>query len=140
VDFIFAVDSSADTQNWPNGTAFVATYEKFMLNQTSDVVFPYIPDQQTSLPLPFKHADDRFVNLGLNARPTFFGCNASNFTDFRRTPPLTIYFPHVPWTAFTNFTTFTLEYSQANVTAYIENGVATAVLLSQTGTNVVARE
>ena len=47
VDFIFAVDSSADTQNWPNGTSLVATYEKFMINATSDVVFPYIPDQQT---------------------------------------------------------------------------------------------
>ena len=47
VDFIFAVDSSADTQNWPNGTSFVATYQKFMVNSTSNVVFPYIPDQQT---------------------------------------------------------------------------------------------
>ena len=47
VDSIFAVDSSADTQNWPNATAIVATYEKFMLNATSDVVFPYVPDQQT---------------------------------------------------------------------------------------------
>ena len=47
VDFIFAVDSSADTQNWPNGTAMVATYGKFMLNATSDVVFPSVPDQQT---------------------------------------------------------------------------------------------
>jgi hypothetical protein len=51
VDFIFGVDSSADTQNWPNGTAYVATYEKFMLNATSDVVFPYIPDQQTYITL-----------------------------------------------------------------------------------------
>src|SRR5436190_23701808 len=47
VDFIFAVDSSADTQNWPNGTSFVATYQRFMINATGDVVFPYVPDQQT---------------------------------------------------------------------------------------------
>jgi len=39
---------------------------------------------------------DRFVNLGLNSRPTFFGCNASNYTTFRRTPPLVVYFPHTP--------------------------------------------
>jgi hypothetical protein len=51
VDFVFAVDSSADTQNWPNGTSFVATYQKYLLNATSDVVFPYIPDQQTYLTL-----------------------------------------------------------------------------------------
>jgi hypothetical protein len=70
---------------------------------------------------------DRFVNLGLNSRPTFFGCNASNYTTFRRTPPLVVYFPHTGWTAYTNFSTFTLEYSDADVAAYINNGVATAV-------------
>lgn len=72
----------------------------------------------------------RFVNLGLNSHPTFFGCNASNFTSYGRTPPLVIYFPHVPWTAFTNWSTFTLQYSQAEVQAYITNGVATAVSCS----------
>jgi lysophospholipase len=51
VDVIFGVDSSADTQNWPNGTAYVATYEKFMLSATSDVVFPHVPDQQTYPPI-----------------------------------------------------------------------------------------
>jgi lysophospholipase len=128
VDFIFGVDSSADTQNWPNGTAYVATYEKFMLNATSDVVFPYIPDQQTyiTLYLTFE-LNFRFVNLGLNSRPTFFGCNASNYTSFSRIPPLVIYFPHTGWTAYTNFSTFTLEYTNADVAAYINNGVATAV-------------
>lgn len=68
-----------------------------------------------------------FVNLGLNAHPTFFGCNASNFTSATRTPPLVVYFPHTPWTDYTNFSTYTLEYSQAEVAAYINNGVATAV-------------
>jgi lysophospholipase len=71
-----------------------------------------------------------FVNLGLNSRPTFFGCNASNFTDYSRTPPLVIYFPHTPWTAYTNFSTFTLEYTQDQVAAFIQNGVATAVISS----------
>lgn len=140
VDFIFAVDSSADTQNWPNGTSFVATYEKFLLNQTSDVVFPAVPDQQTFWSLSI-NTDFSFVNLGLNARPTFFGCNASNFTSYSRTPPLVIYFPHTPWTAYTNFSTFTLEYSQADVAAYIQNGVATAVwFLLLTMLRLVARK
>lgn len=129
MDFIFGVDSSADTQNWPNGTAYVATYEKFMLNATSDVIFPYIPDQQTYLILLSFLTYLSFVNLGLNSRPTFFGCNSSNYTSFSRTPPLVIYFPHTGWTAFTNFSTFTLEYTNADVAAYIDNGVATAVKL-----------
>jgi lysophospholipase len=98
-----------------------------MLNATSDVVFPYIPDQQTYLLISlFTYSS--FVNLGLNSRPTFFGCNASNYTSFSRIPPLVIYFPHTGWTAFTNFSTFTLEYTNADVAAYIDNGVATAVI------------
>jgi lysophospholipase len=126
VDFIFAVDSSADIQNWPNATAMVATYGKFMLNATSDVVFPSVPDQQTYTS-HLDSADFRMVNLGLNNRPTFFGCNASNFSDYSRPPPLVVYFPHTPWTAYTNFTTFTLEYSDAEVQAFMDNGAATAV-------------
>ena len=98
-----------------------------MLNATSDVVFPYIPDQQTYLLISLLTYSS-FVNLGLNSRPTFFGCNASNYTSFSRTPPLVIYFPHTGWTAFTNFSTFTLEYTNADVAAYIDNGVATAVI------------
>ena len=38
-----------------------------------------------------------------------------------------IYFPHTGWTAYTNFSTFTLEYTDDQVAAYIQNGVATAV-------------
>lgn len=69
-----------------------------------------------------------FVNLGLNSHPTFFGCNASNFTSYSRTPPLIVYFPHVGWTGFTNYSTFTLQYTPAEVEAFIDNGVATAVI------------
>ena len=72
-------------------------------------------------------SDYSFVNLGLNSRPSFFGCNASNFTGYSRTPPLIIYFPHTGWTAYTNFSTFTLEYTPDQVAAYIQNGVATTV-------------
>lgn len=76
VDVVFAIDSSADiieptdsAQNWPNGTSLVATYERTS-NETmqNGTAFPYIPDTNT------------FVNLGLNNRPTFFGCDANNLT------------------------------------------------------------
>ena len=76
------------------------------------------------------NSDYSFVNLGLNSHPSFFGCNASNFTGYLQTPPLVVYFPHVGWTAYTNFSTFTLEYTPDQVAAYIQNGVATAVCLS----------
>ncbi|KAJ5327250.1 uncharacterized protein N7506_010352 [Penicillium brevicompactum] len=71
VDVIFAVDSSADTDYyWPNGTSLVATYER-SLNSTgigNGTAFPAVPDVNT------------FVNLGLNTRPTFFGCDSSNIS------------------------------------------------------------
>jgi Lysophospholipase catalytic domain len=88
----------------------------------------YFPIFQINKRISFVLFDYSFVNLGLNSRPTFFGCNASNYTSFTRPPPLVVYFPHVGWTAYTNFSTFTLEYSNASVQAYIDNGVATAVI------------
>lgn len=39
-----------------------------------------------------------------------------------------MYFPHVPWTGFTNYSTFTLQFTQSEVDAFIENGVNTAVI------------
>lgn len=127
LDFIFAVDSSADNiYNWPNGTSLVATYQKFLLDNTNDVVFPSVPDQQTYSRFALSLTCS-FVNLGLNARPTFFGCNASNFTSYNRPPPLVLYFPHVGWTSYNNYSTFMLEYSDTQVQNYITNGIAEAV-------------
>ena len=83
VDVIFAVDSSADTSNWPNGTALVATYERSLNSSglANHTAFPSIPSQNT------------FVNLGLNAHPTFFGCDASNSSG---PTPLVVYIPNAP--------------------------------------------
>jgi lysophospholipase len=112
VDVIFAVDSSADTlgigPNYPNGTALVATYErsleKAMANGTA---FPSIPDQNT------------IVNLGLNMHPTFFGCNSSNMTG---PSPLVVYLPNVPYTFYSNISTFTSTYTDTDRDAMIRNG------------------
>lgn len=118
VDVIFAVDSSADTveaddpsQNWPNGTAMVATYQRAntpIMNRTS---FPYIPGQDT------------FVALGLNNRPAFFGCNSSNVTEGDNIPPLVVYLPNSPYVFWSNQSTFNkLDYSLAERNAMIQNG------------------
>ncbi|KAF2116118.1 lysophospholipase catalytic domain-containing protein [Lophiotrema nucula] len=115
VDVIFAVDSSADTAdprksafNWPNGTSLVATYQRStnasMQNGTS---FPYIPDQNT------------FVNLGLNNRPTFFGCDAGNLTG---PAPLIVYLPNSPYVYNSNVSTYQMEYNNTERNAIIENG------------------
>lgn len=116
VDVIFAVDSSADTpQNWPNGSSLVQTYER-SLNSTiqNGTAFPSVPDTNT------------FINLGLNTRPTFFGCNASNMTG---PTPLIVYIPNTPYIFQSNVSTESaLKFTTAVRDAIIENGydVATA--------------
>jgi lysophospholipase len=131
VDVIFAVDSSGDTvdeddpsQNWPNGTSLVATYERStstIMNRTS---FPYIPGQDT------------FVALGMNNRPAFFGCNSSNVTEGDNIPPLIVYLPNSPYVFWSNTSTFgKLDYTIEERNGMIENGydVATQANSSRSG-------
>ncbi|KAL5354958.1 lysophospholipase catalytic domain-containing protein [Aspergillus floccosus] len=110
VDVIFAVDSSADTNyNWPNGSSLVATYER-SLNSTgigNGTAFPAVPDVNT------------FINLGMNQRPAFFGCNSSNMTG---PSPLVVYLPNAPYTAQSNTSTFQLAYNNSQRDEIITNG------------------
>lgn len=116
LDVIFAVDSSADTEHsWPNGTALVATYER-SLNRTgiaNGTAFPAVPDQNT------------FVNLGLNTRPTFFGCDSRNLTG---PAPLIVYIPNYPYVTNSNTSTFQMTYSNAERDAIILNGHEVATM------------
>jgi len=119
VDVIFAIDSSADTAapdpaaNWPNGTSLVATYERQFLPIGNGTVFPSIPDQQT------------FVNLGLNNRPTFFGCNANNISG---PSPLIVYLPNAPYSYLSNVSTFDPSYNDSERNAIINNGYNVATM------------
>ena len=113
VDVIFAVDSSADTTadngaaGWPNGTSLVATYQRQFLPIGNGTVFPSVPDQQT------------FVNLGLNNRPTFFGCDASNLTG---PSPLIVYLANAPYSYPSNVSTFDPSYNDTERNSIINNG------------------
>ena len=120
IDVIFAVDSSADTPNyWPNGTALVATYQRSILSSSSSsnlangTSFPSIPDQNT------------FVNLGLNTRPTFFGCNSSNTSTIS---PLVVYIPNSPYSYHSNLSTFDPAYNNTERDAIVMNGYDVATM------------
>ncbi|KAJ6017776.1 hypothetical protein N7451_001155 [Penicillium sp. IBT 35674x] len=110
VDIIFAIDSSADTDYyWPNGTSLVATYER-SLNVTgigNGTAFPAIPDQNT------------FINLGLNTRPTFFGCNSTNITG---TAPIVVYLANTPYSSQSNTSTYQMTYEDWQRDNIITNG------------------
>lgn len=117
VDIIFAIDSSADTNttyptddsaaNWPAGIAMVATYERSLARIQNGTAFPSIPDTNT------------FINLGLNNRPTFFGCDAANISG---PAPLIVYLPNAPYVYNSNVSTFDLQYNDTERNAIILNG------------------
>lgn len=66
VDTILAIDASSDTdEGWPDGKSLVASYERAASLSKGHQILPFIPSRKT------------FVKQGINARPTFFGCNAS---------------------------------------------------------------
>lgn len=111
VDVVFAVDSSADTTvNWPNGTALRATYDRSTSKMANGTDFPAVPD------------DNTFINLGLNKRPSFFGCDAKNFSDSEHPPPLIVYVPNSPYTYFSNVSTFDPSYEIEERDGIILNG------------------
>lgn len=109
VDVIFAVDSSADTDNhWPNGSALVGTYERSLDTLVSNgTAFPAVPDVNT------------FINEGLNTHPTFFGCNSSNTSSMT---PLVVYLPNFPYDYHSNFSTFTTSYNMSSRDDVVLNG------------------
>ncbi len=122
VDFILATDASADTDYlWPNGTSMVATSQRARLlaNWSS---FPPIPDSM-----------DQFVAQGLNTRPTFFGCDvADNMADPSQLGayPLVAYLANslAPGTTYqTNVSTYQLEYSDEDSSAFLDAAHANAL-------------
>ncbi|KAH3678930.1 hypothetical protein WICPIJ_008770 [Wickerhamomyces pijperi] len=111
VDVIFAFDNSADTDDHlPDGASVVASYERQFGIINSEASFPYVPDTNT------------FLAHGLTTKPTFFGCYASNLTELSRVPPLVVYVPNVPYTTWSNTSTFKMSYDADEKRKIIQNG------------------
>lgn len=118
VDVVFSVDSSADTSNWPDGAAPLATYQRTKSNESEGTSFPEVPGKNS------------FINLGLNTRPTFFGCDVSKSGD--SVPPLVVYLPNYPYIFHSNISTFTLSINDTERDAMISNGWAVATQMNST--------
>jgi Lysophospholipase catalytic domain. len=117
LDVVFAIDSSADTNNWPDGTSLVATYERSLEGRINNGTgFPAIPDRNT------------FLNLGLNNRPTFFGCDTSNLTGTQSNSPLVVYIPNSPYVINSNISTFKMSHNDTQRDALILNGYNVATM------------
>jgi lysophospholipase len=118
VDVVFSIDSSADTPSgWPDGASAIATYERSLEDISEGTGFPVVPGKET------------FLNLGLNSRPVFFGCNATNTTD---TSPLIVYIPNYPYIYTSNISTFQMSINESERDAVVMNGWAVATQLNGT--------
>lgn len=118
VDVVFSVDSSADTKYfWPDGASAIATYERSLDDISKGTSFPAVPGKET------------FINLGLNSRPTFFGCNATNTTE---PSPLIVYIPNYPYVYNSNTSTFQMTTNESERDAMVENGWAVVTQLNAT--------
>ncbi|RDA89815.1 hypothetical protein CP533_0867 [Ophiocordyceps camponoti-saundersi (nom. inval.)] len=116
VDVVFAVDSSANTHlNWPDGGSLIATYRRSIELASRKMSFPPVPGKNS------------FINLGLNSRPTFFGCDAHKL---RAPTPLIVYLPNYPYLTFSNISTFSLAFLPEQRDELIANGAAVATQLN----------
>ena len=105
------VDGSIVIQfHWLRGSKLRPAQKLDIANGT---VFPSIPDAQT------------FVNLGLNNRPTFFGCDTSNLSS---PAPLIVYLPNAPYSYNSNVSTFQPTTNNTERNAIINNGYNVATM------------
>lgn len=121
LDAVIAIDSSADSTNWPNASALYQTSLRAQYPTYNQYAFPVMPDTNT------------VVNRGLNTRPVFYGCPNSNITNeqtsFNGTKtPIIIYLPNYPYTYLANTSTFKLDYSNDEAQGVIDNSVDMATL------------
>lgn len=127
IDVIFTFDNNDDTTgnwqnvenfNWPTGSSVVDTQQRTRRVQQSAnepiTTFPEVPEDPLT-----------FLNLGLTARPTFFGC-------FETGSPLIIYFANYPYTHYSNTSTFKLQYDTAEILGMVNNGYNLATQLNGT--------
>ncbi|KAH9917657.1 lysophospholipase [Epithele typhae] len=72
VDMIVVLDSSGETSDFkPTGQSLLATREKVSV----------LPQGFMNFPTPFPQTQREFLDLKLNMRPVFFGCDGPNSTD-----------------------------------------------------------
>lgn len=131
LDVIFALDSSSDSKNYPNGTILRNLYNNFhngreSLNITREGItsnidlLPYIPNSKS------------FVEQQLFSRPVAFGCHLSSYhvreqyinktTESTNLPPIVIYYANYHHSYSSNTSTFKQSYNSSEIEGMLRNG------------------
>lgn len=121
LDLVFAFDNNGP--DWPLGTSVINTYERQFTYEGKSTVCPYIPGEST------------FAYYNLSAKPTFFGCDASNSTDLVKDdviPPLVIYLANRPYEFWSNTSTMKLTYTDHEKKGMIANAFDIATRMNDT--------
>ncbi|GME68638.1 unnamed protein product [[Candida] boidinii] len=132
VDVVVIFDNDSDSNDsWPLGATLFETEER-VLRYNTDLKFYDLPS-----------SIEEFVELGLNKRPVFFGCNGEDLVshsygesddsdEFARMLPLLIYFPNSYMSFSSNTSTLQLEYTNEERNAIIQNGFEVATRMNFT--------
>ncbi|TIA94717.1 hypothetical protein E3P94_04109, partial [Wallemia ichthyophaga] len=118
VDLAIGFDATSNTNNgWPNGTSLYVTYNRTM-HDDDQISFANVP------------TPEQFVAQGLNTRPTFFGCNSSDVTNYNesRHTPIIAYIPNYPYVGAVNTSSFKLEYDWEEASTLMKNAEASTSL------------
>lgn len=110
LDVIVTLESSADNNNFPNGSSPITTAKRLStILQSSHQQFPPIPA-----------TPEDFISTGVNARATFFGCDPESTADY----PMVIYLPNAPPIngddPITNTATFQLTYTHKHTQLFLD--------------------
>ena len=143
VDVILSVDSTSDTEGWPNGTIVENTYLRYndsghtaatitvngMIKNIN--LFPEIP------------TPSEFVAQGLNKRPVFFGCHLEKYRQRYDSlpkskyvnsflPPIVGLFSNSEYSYSSNTSTFRVSYDDAEMSKMIQNAYNIATYANST--------
>lgn len=141
VDVIFAVDSTSDLLNFPNGTSLRRTAKRYQSTK-SDLSIPLFQFKDVYKRIfPKTPSEKEFVSKNMKSKPIFLGCEISrdypnvpksefiSTTSIRQfetfpnyLPPLIIYTANHDYSFLSNMSTFKATYNQLEVVGMVNNG------------------
>ncbi|ODV96330.1 hypothetical protein PACTADRAFT_80367 [Pachysolen tannophilus NRRL Y-2460] len=156
LDIIFAIDSTSDYDNWPNGTSINFSFQRYWSQYSPYSYKTIIPPLKTSnnkksfhkTVFPSVPFTKDIVEKNYNRRPIFFGCDLDkDYTSIEEVeetslsrkeekdlwlPPLIIYYSNSEQSYKSNTSTFKLTYNDNEVFKMIENGYNIATFKNST--------